>query len=199
MVDITVQMIKELREATGAGVLDCREALQATEGDIEQAVVFLREKGMAAAAKRSEREADEGLIGSYIHAGNRVGGMIEVNCETDFVARTDEFQQLAHDLAMQVVAAKPAYLKREDVPPQVLEEEKAVYRAQMADSGKPDNIVDRIVEGKLQKFYEENCLMEQPFIKDPSVTVGELVKQKNALLGENIVVRRFARLEVGGS
>jgi len=199
VVDITVQMVKELREATGAGVLDCREALQATEGDLEQAVAYLREKGMAAAAKRSEREADEGLIGSYIHAGNRVGGMVEVNCETDFVARTDEFQQLAHDLAMQVVAAKPAYLKREDVPSEVLEEEKAVYRAQMADSGKPDNIVDRIVEGKLQKFYEENCLMEQPFIKDPSITVGELVKQKNALLGENILVRRFARLEVGGS
>jgi elongation factor Ts len=153
---------------------------------------------MAAAAKRSERETDEGLIGSYIHAGNRVGGMVEVNCETDFVARTDEFQQLAHDLAMQVVAAKPAYLRREDVPAEVLEAEKAVYRAQMADSGKPDNIVDRIVEGKLQKFYEENCLVEQPFIKDPSITVGELVKQKNALLGENIVVRRFARLEVGG-
>jgi len=199
VVDITVQMVKELREATGAGVLDCREALQETEGDMEQAVAFLREKGMAAAAKRSEREADEGLIGSYIHAGNRVGGMVEVNCETDFVARTDEFQQLAHDLAMQVVAAKPAYLKREDVPAQVLEEQREIYRAQMADSGKPDNILDRIVEGKLEKFYEENCLMEQPFIKDPSVTVGELVKQKNALLGENIVVRRFARLEVGGS
>ncbi|MCL7453166.1 MAG: translation elongation factor Ts [Anaerolineae bacterium] len=192
-------MVKELREATGAGVLDCKEALKESGGDIEQAVSYLREKGMAAAAKRSEREADEGLIGSYIHAGNRVAGLVEVNCETDFVARTEEFQQLAHDLAMQVVAAKPTYLKREDVPSQVLEEEKAIYRAQMADSGKPENIVERIVEGKLQKFYEENCLMEQPFIKDPSVTVGELVKQKNALLGENIVVRRFARLEVGGS
>jgi elongation factor Ts len=199
VVDITVQMVKELREATGAGVLDCKEALKESGGDIEQAVTYLREKGMAAAAKRSEREADEGLIGSYIHAGNRVAGLVEVNCETDFVARTEEFQQLAHDLAMQVVAAKPTYLKREDVPSQVLEEEKAIYRAQMADSGKPENIVERIVEGKLQKFYEENCLMEQPFIKDPSITVGELVKQKNALLGENIVVRRFARLEVGGS
>jgi elongation factor Ts len=199
VVDITVQMVKELREATGAGVLDCKEALQATGGDFEAAVAYLREKGMAAAAKRSEREADEGLIGAYVHAGNRVGGMVEVNCETDFVARTDEFQQLAHDLAMQVVAAKPTYLKREDVPSEVLEAEKAIYRAQMADSGKPDNIVERIVEGKLQKFYEENCLMEQPFIKDPSVTVGELVKQKNALLGENIVLRRFARLEIGGS
>jgi elongation factor Ts len=199
VVDITVQMVKELREATGAGVLDCKEALKESGGDIEQAVTYLREKGMAAAAKRSEREADEGLIGSYIHAGNRVAGLVEVNCETDFVARTEEFQQLAHDLAMQVVAAKPTYLKREDVPSQALEEEKAIYRAQMADSGKPENIVERIVEGKLQKFYEENCLMEQPFIKDPSITVGELVKQKNALLGENIVVRRFARLEVGGS
>ena len=198
MADITVQMVKELREATGAGVLDCREALQETEGDMEQAVAYLREKGMAAAAKRSEREADEGLIGSYIHAGNRVGGMVEVNCETDFVARTDELQELAHDLAMQVVAAKPLYLKREDVPSQVLEEEKATYRAQMADSGKPDNIVDRIVEGKLQKFYEEACLMEQPYIKDTAITVKELVQQRNALLGENIVVRRFVRFEVGG-
>jgi elongation factor Ts len=198
VVDITVQMVKELRQATGAGVLDCKEALKETGGDLEQAVSYLREKGMAAAAKRSEREAEEGLIGFYIHAGNKVGGLVEVNCETDFVARTEEFQQLAHDLAMQVVAAKPAYLRREDVPSEVLEQEKAIYRAQMADSGKPENIVERIVEGKLQKFYEENCLMEQPFIKDPSVTVGELVKQKNALLGENIVLRRFARLEVGG-
>jgi elongation factor Ts len=198
VVAISTQQVKELRQQTGAGVLDCKEALEISEGDFERAVVYLREKGMAAAAKRAHREAEEGLIGSYIHAGSKVAALVEVNCETDFVAHTDEFQELAHDLAMQVVAAKPLYLRPEDVPPTVLEEEKAVYRAQMADSGKPDEIIERIVEGKLKKFYEESCLMEQPFIKDTSITVAELVRQKNALLGENIVVRRFARLEVGG-
>jgi elongation factor Ts len=197
--DITAQMVKELRQATGAGVLDCKEALQTSEGDFDRAATYLREKGLAAAAKRSEREADEGLIGSYIHAGSKVAALVELNCETDFVARTDEFQALAHDLAMQVVAAKPLYLRREDVPQAVLEEEMSVYRAQMADSDKPANIVDRIVQGKLEKFYEEVVLLEQPFIKDPSATVGEMVQQKNALLGENLVVRRFARFEVGGA
>jgi elongation factor Ts len=191
-------MVKELREATGAGVLDCKQALEANNGDFEKATVYLREKGMAAAAKRAEREAKEGLIGSYIHAGSRVAALVEVNCETDFVANTDQFQELAHDLAMQVVAAKPVYLTREDVPDQLLEEEKAIYRAQMADSGKPDHIIDRVVEGKLSKFYEEICLMEQPFIKDTAITVQELVQQRNALLGENIVVRRFVRFEIGG-
>jgi elongation factor Ts len=191
-------MVKELRGATGAGVLDCKQALEANDGDFEKATVYLREKGMAAAAKRSEREAKEGTIGSYIHAGSKVAALVEVNCETDFVANTDEFQELAHDLAMQVVAVKPIYLTREDVPDQIVEEEKAVYRAQMADSGKPDHIIDRIVEGKLNKFYEEVCLMEQPFIKDTAITVRELVQQRNALLGENIVVRRFVRFEIGG-
>jgi elongation factor Ts len=195
---ITTQMVKELREATGAGVLDCKQALEANDGDFEKAVLYLREKGAAAAAKRAGREAKEGLIGSYIHAGSKVGALVEVNCETDFVAQTDEFQELAHDLAMQVVAARPAYLDIEDIPEQVLEENKAVYRAQMGDSGKPAHILDRIVEGKLQKFYEETCLMEQPYIKDTAITVRELVQQRNALLGENIVVRRFVRLEVGG-
>jgi elongation factor Ts len=195
---ISTQQVKELRQQTGAGVLDCKEALEISEGDFEKAVIYLREKGMAAAAKRAHREAEEGLIGSYIHAGSKVAALVEVNCETDFVAHTDEFQELAHDLAMQVVAAKPQYLQREDIPTEVLEQEKAVYRAQMADSGKPEQIIERIVEGKLNKFYEETCLMEQPFIKDSSITVAELVKQKNALLGENIVVRRFSRLEVGG-
>jgi elongation factor Ts len=191
-------MIKELRQATGAGVLDCKQALEASDGDVEQAAVYLREKGVAAAAKRATREAKEGLIGSYIHAGSKVGGLVEVNCETDFVAHTDEFQALAHDLAMQVVAAKPLYLEREDVPAEVLEHEKAVYRAQMQDSGKPDHILDRIVEGKLSKYYEEVCLLEQPFIKESSIVIKELIQQKNILLGENIVVRRFVRFEVGG-
>ena len=198
MVDITTQMIKELRQETGAGVLDCKQALETCDGDFGQAVAYLREKGMAAAAKRSTREATEGLIGTYVHAGNRVAALVEVNCETDFVANTDQFQELAHDLAMQVVAAKPQYLTAEDVPTSLLEEEKQVYRAQMKDSGKPEEILDRIVEGKLGKFYEEICLMEQPFIKDTAITVRELVQQHNALLGENIVVRRFARFEIGG-
>lgn len=198
MAAITAQQVKELREATGAGILDCKEALEASNGDFEQAVAYLREKGMAAAAKRATREAKEGLIGSYIHAGSKVGALVEVNCETDFVAHTDEFRELAHDLAMQVVAAKPSYLVPDEIPAEVLEEEKATYRAQMAESGKPEQIVERIVEGKLQKFYEEACLMEQPFIKDTAITVRELVQQMNALLGENIVVRRFARFEIGG-
>lgn len=198
MVDITTQMVKELREATGAGILDCKQALQENDGEFEQAVEYLREKGMAAAARRAHREAKEGLIGSYIHAGARVGALVEVNCETDFVARTAEFQELAHDLAMQVVAAKPSYLIPEEVPADVVEKEKAIYRAQMEDSGKPDHVVDRIVEGKLQKFYEETCLFYQPFIKDSAMTVGALIQEKNALLGENIVVRRFVRYEIGG-
>ena len=198
MANITAQMVKELREETGAGVLDCKKALEQYEGDFEKAVAHLREQGMAAAAKRAEREAKEGLIGSYIHAGDRVAGMVEVNCETDFVARTDEFQELAHDLAMQVVAAKPAYVNKEDVPKEVLKTQQDVYRQEAAESGKPENVIERIVEGKMAKFVEDICLLEQPFIKDPSITVGELVKQSNAVLGENIVVRRFARLEVGG-
>lgn len=198
MAAITAKMVKELRESTGAGVLDCKQALEENNGDFEKAVVYLREKGMAAAAKRASREADEGLIGSYVHAGSRVAALVEVNCETDFVARTDEFETLVHDLAMQVVAGKPLYLAPEDVPADVVESEKAIYRAQMADSGKPENILERIIEGKLTKFYEEVCLMEQPFIKDTAITVSELVQQQNARLGENIVVRRFVRFELGG-
>lgn len=198
MAAISAQMIKELRELTGAGVLDCKVALEENSGDFEKAATYLREKGMAAAAKRASREATEGLIGSYVHAGSKVGALVEVNCETDFVARTDEFQTLAHDLAMQVVAAKPQYLTTEDVPAEELEKEKSIYRAQVQDSGKPEHIIDRVVEGKLAKYYEEVCLMEQPFIKDTALTVKELVQQHNALLGENIVVRRFARFEIGG-
>lgn len=198
MANITTEMVKDLRQATGAGVLDCKKALEANDGDVEKATAYLREKGKAAAAKRASREAKEGLIGSYIHAGSKVGALVEVNCESDFVAQTDQFQELAHDLAMQVVAIKPAYLTPGDVPDEVLEEEKEKYRAEQKDSGKPDHIIDRIVEGKLKKFYEEVCLMEQPFIKDTAITVGELVQQRNVLLGENIVVRRFVRFEVGG-
>ena len=197
MAVITAQMVKELRQKTGAGVLDCKQALELSDGDFEKAAIYLREKGLASAAKRASREAREGLIGSYIHAGSQVSALVEVNCETDFVANTDEFQALAHDLAMHVVAANPTYLGREQVPSEAVEEEKAIYRAQMVDSGKPDHIVDRIVEGKLNKYYEENCLLEQPFIKDGGMTVAELVQSANALLGENIVIRRFVRFEVG--
>jgi elongation factor Ts len=194
---ITAQMVKELRQETGAGVLDCKEALVTCDGDFDQAAAYLREKGMAAAAKRATREATEGLIGSYIHAGSRVAALVEVNCESDFVADTDQFQELAHDLAMQIVAAKPLYLTPEEVPASVVEEEKANFRAEVKDSGKPERILDKIVEGKLKKYYEEICLMEQPFIKDTAITVHELVQRHNALLGENIVVRRFVRFEIG--
>jgi elongation factor Ts len=195
---ITAQMVKELRESTGAGVLDCKEALVLHDGDLEKAVAHLREKGMAAAAKRADREAREGLIGSYVHAGSKVAALVELNCETDFVGRTEPFQELAHDLAMQVVAAKPLYMTKENVPAEALDEERAKYQAEVQGSGKPERVIQQIVEGKLAKFYEENCLFEQPFIKDPSITIGELVQQKNALLGENLVVRRFVRFEVGG-
>lgn len=198
MAAITAQMVKDLRQATGAGVLDCKQALAAHDGDFEKAAQSLREKGMDVAAKRADREAKEGLVGSYIHAGSRVAALVEVNCESDFVAGTDQFQALAHDLAMQVVAGKPIFVSREDVPADLLEEERAKYRAEAASTGKSSAVIDQIVEGKVDKFYEEVCLLEQPFIKEPSITVKELVQQMNALLGENLVVRRFVRLEVGG-
>ena len=194
---ITAAMVKELRAATGAGVLACRKALEEANGDFEKAVVLLREKGLAAAAKKASREANEGLIGHYVHMGAKVASLIEVNCETDFVARTDEFQTLVHDLAMQVVAARPRWLTPEDVPAEVIEAEKDIYRKQLADENKPDHIKERIVEGRLKKFYEETCLMEQPFIKDPSIKVKDLITSQIAKLGENIRVRRFVRFEVG--
>jgi len=194
---ITTEMVKELRQATGAGVLDCKKALEAAGGDMKKAIAVLREKGLAAAAKKAHRATKEGLIEAYIHAGGRVGALIELNCETDFVARTEEFRQLAHDLAMQVVAAKPLYLSPEDVPAEVLEAEKAIYRAQAEKEGKPAHVIDRIVAGKLEKFYQEVCLLKQPFIKDDDLTVQDLLTQMIAKVGENIVVRRFARFELG--
>jgi elongation factor Ts len=197
-VEITTSMVKELREATGAGVLDCKKALEASGGDIEKARTYLREKGLAAAAKKTNRETEEGLIEAYVHTGGRVGALIELNCETDFVARTEEFKALAHDLAMQIVAAKPLYLAPEDIPPHVLEEETNDYRAQARDAGKPEHIIERIVEGKLQKYFQETCLMRQPFIRDDNLTVQDILTQTIAKLGENIVVRRFARFELGG-
>jgi len=195
--NITTQMVKELRQATGAGVLDCRNALKDADGNFDQAVTALREKGLAAAAKKASRDAKEGLIGHYVHPGSKMAAIIEVNCETDFVARTPEFQAMVKDLAMQVVAARPRWLAPEDVPAEVLEQEKAIYRKQLEDEGKPEHIMDRIIEGKINKFYEEACLLEQPFIKDGSIKIKDMVTNAIARLGENIRIRRFARFEVG--
>jgi elongation factor Ts len=190
-------MVKELREMTGAGVLECKKVLVETDGDMEQASEMLRERGIAKAEKKMDREALDGLIGHYIHAGSRVAALVEVNCETDFVARTSDFQDFVHDMAMHVVGVSPQYVSIEDVPGDVVEERKAEYRAEMQGQGKPEHILDRIVEGKMRKFYEDACLMEQPFIKDEDKKVGTLVTELIAKLGENIVIRRFARLEVG--
>jgi elongation factor Ts len=196
--EITTSMIKDLREATAAGVLDCKKALEASGGDVERAKAYLLEKGIAAAAKKADREVKEGLIEAYVHAGSRVGALIELDCETDFVARTEEFRALAHDLAMQVVAANPLYLAPEDIPPHVLEEETKDYRAQARDAGKPEHIIEKVVEGKLQKYHQEVCLMKQSFIKDDELTVQDIIARMIAKVGENIVVRRFARFELGG-
>ena len=195
--EITVQMVKELRQATAAGILDCRKALESADGDFDKAVDYLREKGLSKAAKRMGRDAKDGLVDAYIHAGGRIGVLIEVNCETDFVARTQEYKDLVNGLAMQVAAMNPGFLTREDVPESVLEHERGLYRAQALQEGKPENIVDRIVDGRLEKFYKEACLMEQDYIRDEEKTVDDLVKEYINKTGENIVVRRFARFELG--
>jgi elongation factor Ts len=197
-VEISAQMVKELRQTTGSGILDCKKALEHSEGDLDKAIEYLREKGLAKAAGKAGRATREGLIEAYVHAGSRVASLVEVNCESDFVARTEEFQGLAHNLAMQVVASRPQYVTPEDIPEAVLEQEKSIYRAQMADAGKPPHVIDKIVEGKLNKFYEEACLMKQPFIKDDDKTVEQLTLEMIAKLGENIVIRRFVRFELGG-
>ena len=190
---------KELRDRTGAGVMDCKEALEVTRGNLESAIEYLRKKGLAQAAKRAHREAKEGVVAAYIHPGAKLGVLVEVNCETDFVAKTDAFQELVKDLLMQIAAANPTYVAREDVPPAVVEREREVYRAQLADQRKPPQIVDKIVEGKLEKFYGEQCLLEQPFVKDESgkTRVRDLVDAVNAKTGERVVVKRFARFQVG--
>lgn len=197
MAGISASLVKELRQRTGAGMMDCKEALEETGGDLERAIERLREKGLAKAAKKAGRATAEGLIESYIHAGGRIGVLIEVNCETDFVARTPEFKELCRDLAMQVAASKPEYVRREDVPAEVLEKERAILRAQALNEGKPEHLVDKIVAGRLEKFYEERCLLEQPFIKDLDRSVKDLLAEKIATIGENIVVRRFVRFELG--
>ena len=197
--NISVEMIKELRALTGAGVLDAKRALEDAGGDFDQAASALREKGLARAAKRSEREASEGLIEVYSHLGNRVGVMVELNCETDFVAMNDQFQELAHDLALHVAAMAPRYLSREEVPQGDLDRQLEELRSQALREGKPENIVEKIVQGRLSKFYAENVILEQPFVKDDSVTVEDLIKNAISKLGENIILRRFVRYELGDS
>ncbi len=195
--EIPAKLVKELRERTGAGFSDCRAALVEANGNIEKAIEILRKKGQAAAAKKAQREASEGLVGSYIHAGGKIGVLVELNCESDFVARTDAFQQLSHDIAMHVAALDPRYVRREEVTPEMLEKEREIYRAQALATGKPEGVVEKIVTGKMEKFYEENCLYEQHYIKDEGVTIREMVEQAIAKLGENISIRRFARFKVG--
>lgn len=193
----SMAQLKELRERTGAGVVDCKKALKESDGNIEKAITFLREKGLAAAAKRAGRVAAQGIVGSYIHGGGKIGVLVEVDCETDFVARTDEFQQLVKDVAMQVAASNPRYIQRDEVPAPEVEKERAIYRTQTLESGKPEKVVDRIVDGRLEKFYSEQCLLEQGFIREPGKTIEQLVKEVVARTGENIVVRRFARFQIG--
>jgi elongation factor Ts len=197
--NIPAQLVKELRERTGAGFADCRSALVESGGDVEAAINVLRKKGQAAAAKKAQREASEGLIGHYVHAGSKIAAIVEVNCESDFVARTEEFQKLCHDLAMHVAATDPRFVRREEVTPEILARENEIYREQAKATGKPEKIIDSIVKGKMEKFYEETCLYEQHFIKDESVTIGEMVTHMIAKLGENISIRRFVRFKVGES
>jgi elongation factor Ts len=194
---IPAQLVKGLRDRTGAGFSDCKNALVESGGDIEQAINFLRKKGQAAAAKKAQRATSEGIVGSYIHAGGKIGAIVEVNCESDFVARTEDFQRLCHDLAMHVAATDPRFLSREQVTQEILDREREIFREQAKATGKPDPVIEKIVNGKMEKFYEENCLYEQHFIKDEGVTVKEMVDQLIAKIGENISIRRFARFKVG--
>lgn len=197
MVTISSETVRDLREKTGAGIMDCKKALADAGGDLEKAIDILRQKGLSAAAKKASRETKEGVIGSYIHGGGKIGVLLEVNCETDFVARNSEFQELVKDIAMQIAASNPSYVRREDVPADVLEKEREIYKIQAKESGKPEHVLDKIVDGKVEKFYLESCLLEQTFIKDSSVSINDLVKQKIAKIGENISVKRFTRYQLG--
>ena len=196
-VNISASQVKELREKTGAPMMDCKQALSEAKGDLEQAVVLLRKKGVSVAAKKASRVTSEGSVASYIHAGGKIGVLVEVNCESDFVARTEDFKELVHDIAMHVAASDPKFVRREDVSPEAYEREKDIYRAQAAATGKPPAVIEKIVEGKMVKFYEEVCLLEQPFIKDQTISIAQLIAAKIGKLGENITVRRFARFKVG--
>jgi elongation factor Ts len=195
--EITAQMVRELRERTGAGMMDCKAALSEAAGDLENAIDVLRTRGVAKAAQKVGRATSEGVVASYIHAGGKVGVLVEVNCETDFVARTEDFQSLVRDISLHIAAADPRFVRREEVTPEVLEREKAIYREQALASGKPANVVDRIVDGKVEKFYGESVLLDQPFVKDAEKTVGQLVAERVAKVGENIQIRRFVRFKVG--
>jgi len=197
MAEVTAAAVKELREKTGAGMMDCKKALTETGGDMEAAIDWLRKKGLSAAAKKAGRVATEGVVGSYIHGNGKIGVLVEVNCETDFVARNEEFQQLVRDIAMHIAAAAPLYVRREEVDPEVLDRELEVYRGQLEEQGKPEHIWDKILEGRKEKFFKEICLLEQPFVKDPDQTVQDVVNAAIAKIGENITVRRFARFVLG--
>jgi len=196
-VNISATQVKELRDKTGAPMMDCKQALTEAKGDMEQAIVVLRKKGVATAAKKATRVTTEGSVAQYIHAGGKIGVLVEVNCESDFVARTDDFKELVHDIAMHIAASDPKFIRKEDVTPEAYEREREIYRAQAAATGKPANVVEKIVEGKMSKFYEEVCLLEQPFIKEQTISVGQLIASRVGKLGENISVRRFARFKVG--
>ena len=197
MAEITAQLVKDLRDRTGAGMMECKKALVEAKGDIGDAEVLLRKWGIASAGKKASRATRQGLIGSYIHHGGQLGVLVEVNCESDFVARTDDFKELVHDVAMHIAAADPRFIRKEDVTPDVLAQEKDIARARALAEGKPEKVVDKIIEGRLQKFYEETCLLEQPFVKEATQSVGQLVKLKIAKLGENIGIARFVRFKVG--
>ncbi len=196
---VSAEMVKELREKTGAGIMDCKQALTQSNGDMGSAVDFLRKKGLATAKKRAGRTASEGVIHSYIHMGGKIGVMVEVNCETDFVAKTDDFIELAKNIAMHIAATNPVGIKPEDVPEEIINKEKEIYRAQALETGKPESIVDKIAEGKLQKFYKENCLLQQPYVRNPDISVEDLLNEVIAKIGENISIRRFVRFQVGES
>ncbi len=195
--NISAAQVKELREKTGAPMMDCKQALTEAGGDMEKAIIVLRKKGVATAEKKAARVTSEGSVASYIHAGGKIGVLVEVNCESDFVARTDDFKELVHDIAMHIAASDPKFIRKEDVTPEAYEREKEIYRAQAAATGKPPQVVEKIVEGKMSKFYEEVCLLEQPFIKDQTISISQLIASKIGKLGENISVRRYARFKVG--
>ncbi len=195
--NITSELVKTLRDKTLAGMMDCKEALKAADGDMEKAVEVLRKKGLATAQKRSGRTTSQGQIGSYIHGGGKIGVMVEVNCETDFVGRTEQFGELVHNIAMHIAAANPACVRREEMPAHLLEKEKEIYRAQALETGKPEKVIEKIVEGKVEKYFKETCLLEQAYVKNPDITITDLLNDKVAQIGENISIRRFARYQLG--
>src|ERR1700761_7052384 len=199
MAEINAKLVKELRDRTGAGMMECKKALQEADGNLAEAEIILRKRGLSSASKKAHRVTRQGVVGSYIHAGSQLGVLVEVNCESDFVARTDDFQELVRDIAMHIAAADPQFIRKEDVTPAAIENEKEIQRARALNDGKPEKMVDRIVEGRMAKFYEEVCLYEQPFVKENTITVDQLIKTKIAKLGENISVSRFARMKVGDS